>query len=117
MGSVLFRLVPKTRISVCTYRDIGARYVVKGVPLTDQLGDIVKFLEKVTAAGGGDDPEAVQAGLDWSIKQNKFQPRSRKIILLFGDAPPHISDKRHMFEIGQRLPERLRRHRQHGHLP
>lgn len=99
MGSVLFRIVPKTRISVCTYRDVGARYVVKGVPLTDNLGNIVKFLEKVSAAGGGDDPEAVQSGLEWSIKQNQFQQRSRKVILLFGDAPPHASDKDYCLKL------------------
>lgn len=93
MGSVLFRIVDKTRISVCTYRDVGARYVVKGLPLTDNLGDIVNFLEDVTAGGGGDDPEAVHAGLEWSINQNQFRPKARKIILLFGDAPPHLADK------------------------
>jgi len=93
MGSVLFRLVDKTRISVCTYRDEGARYVVKGLPLTDNLGDIVRFLGDVTAGGGGDDPEAVHSGLEWAINQNQFRPKARKVILLFGDAPPHAVDK------------------------
>ncbi len=93
IGSVLFRLIPKTRISVCTYRDVGATYIVKGLPLTDNLGDVINFLEDVTAAGGGDDPEAVDAGLNWAINQNRFRPRARKIILLFGDAPPHAADK------------------------
>ena len=67
--------------------------MVKGIPLTDNLGEIVKFLEDVTAGGGGDDPEAVHAGLEWSINQNQFRPKARKIILLFGDAPPHLADK------------------------
>ena len=93
MGAVLFRIVEKTRISVCTYRDIGAKYVVKGLPLTDNLGDIVDFLEGVSAGGGGDDPEAVHSGLEWSITQNQFRPNARKVVLLFGDAPPHAADK------------------------
>ncbi|MGI9515908.1 MAG: vWA domain-containing protein [Pirellulaceae bacterium] len=92
MGNVLFRMIPKTRISVCTYRDVGARYVVQGLPLTDNLGDIVNFLESISAAGGGDDPEAVNAGLEWAIQQNQFRPAARKVILLFGDAPPHAAD-------------------------
>ena len=105
MGSVLFRLVDKTRISVCTYRDQGAKYVVKGLPLTDNLGEIVKFLEDVSAGGGGDDPEAVNSGLEWSINQNQFRPKARKVILLFGDAPPHAADK----DICLRLASEFRR--------
>ena len=93
MGTVLFRIVEKTRISVCTYRDVGAKYVVKGLPLTDNLGDIIEFLQDVSAGGGGDDPEAVHAGLEWATTQNQFRPKARKVILLFGDAPPHAPDK------------------------
>ncbi len=93
MGSVLFRIVEKTRISVCTYRDVDSKYVVKGIPLTDNLGDIVNFLEDVSSGGGGDDPEAVHMGLEWSIKKNQFRDKARKVILLFGDAPPHAADK------------------------
>ncbi len=93
MGTVLFRIVEKTRISVCTYRDVGAKYVVKGLPLTDNLGDIIDFLADVTAGGGGDNPEAVNAGLEWATLQNQYRPKARKVILLFGDAPPHAGDE------------------------
>ena len=93
IGNVLFKLVPKTRISICTYRDKGDEYVVAGLPLTDNLARVVLFLEDITAAGGGDKPEAVDEGLRWSIEENEFGKRSRKVILLFGDAPPH-QDKR-----------------------
>ncbi len=92
MGSALFRMIPKTRIGICTYRDHDARYVVKGLPLSDDLGEIVRFLADVSAAGGGDDPEAVQAGIEWSIQQNQFREGARKVILLFGDSPPHTPD-------------------------
>ena len=34
IGQTLMTLIPKTRISVCTYRDKGDEYVVKGLPLT-----------------------------------------------------------------------------------
>ncbi|HMP78935.1 MAG TPA: vWA domain-containing protein [Pirellulaceae bacterium] len=89
IGSALLQLVPKTRIGLCTYRDHGDEYVVKGVPLTNELGQLVTFLESVHAAGGGDEPEAVDEGLAWSIQNNEFRRQARKIILLFGDAPPH----------------------------
>ena len=91
IGAVLFALVPKTRISICTYRDQGDAYVVKGLPLTDNLGEIVLFLRDIQASGGGDDPEAVDDGLQWSIEKNSFRPRARKVVLLFGDAPPRPS--------------------------
>ena len=34
----------------------------------------------------------VNAGLEWAIHQNQFRPAARKVILLFGDAPPHAAD-------------------------
>ena len=89
IGGALQQLVPKTRISICTYRDTNDEYEVKGLPLTDNLAQVVLFLEQITAKGGGDQPEAVDAGLRWAIDQNKFLRSARKVILIFGDAPPH----------------------------
>ena len=89
IGNALFKMIPRTRISVCTYRDNGDEFIVKGQELTDRLGKVVTFLEGVSAAGGGDDPESVDAGLDWAIKTNSWRRSARKVILIFGDAPPH----------------------------
>ncbi len=93
IGTALRQMIPKTRIGLCTYRDQGDEYVVKGQPLTDNLGQIVSFLEKTTAKGGGDKPEAVEEGLRWAIQNNRFRRGARKVILLFGDAPPHEDQK------------------------
>ncbi len=89
IGSTLLTLVPKARISICTYRDEGDQFVVRGVPLTNNIQDIDSYLSSIRADGGGDEPEAVHEGLRWSIEENEFRPRARKVILLFGDAPPH----------------------------
>ncbi len=89
IGSALIQLIPKTRISICTYRDEGDEFVVRGLPLTNELDAVIRFLDTVAADGGGDEPEAVHAGLQWSIAENEFRRQARKIILLFGDAPPH----------------------------
>ena len=89
IGTALRQMIPKTRIGLCTYRDQGDEYVVKGQSLTDNLGQIVSFLEKTNAKGGGDKPEAVEEGLRWAIENNRFRRGARKVILLFGDAPPH----------------------------
>ena len=88
IGKVLFGLIEKTRIAVCTYRDQGDEYVVKGLPLTDNLSEVVLYLENVNAAGGRDDPESVDQGIEWATQQ-PFRRSARKVVLLFGDAPPH----------------------------
>ena len=89
IGQTLITLIPKARISVCTYRDRGDEYVVKGLPLTTNIQDVSAYLSKIRAGGGGDHPEAVEEGLYWSSNQNQFRPTARKVILVFGDAPPH----------------------------
>ncbi len=92
IGNVLLQMVPKTRISVCTYRDTDDKYLVKGLPLTSDLSEVIDYLEEIEAGGGKDIPEGVDAGLNWSINQNSFRQNARKVILLFGDAPPHTQN-------------------------
>jgi DNA-directed RNA polymerase subunit RPC12/RpoP len=99
IGTTLMKLIPKTRISICTYRDQSDAYVVKGTPLTSNLNDVMSFLDGVDAAGGGDQPEAVVEGLKWSLEKNSFRRRARKIILLFGDYPPHEIDQSQCLEL------------------
>ena len=92
IGTTLFKLVPKARISLVTYRDNedkDSSYVVRILPLTSSLQEMQSWLSKIEAGGGGDHPEAVDEGLSWSIKQNQFRSSARKVILVFGDAPPH----------------------------
>jgi hypothetical protein len=89
IGSTLLKLVPKARIGLCTYRDEGDEYVAKGLPLTGDIAAIDRFLHSIDADAGGDEPEAVHRGLEWSVTNNAFRPQARKVILLFGDAPPH----------------------------
>ena len=91
IAKTMLKLVPKARISLCTYRDRGDAYVVRGIPLTNEVDRLRAFLYEVRAGGGGDAPEAVDAGLDWAIVNNDFRTRARKVILIFGDAPPHRS--------------------------
>jgi len=87
--STLVKLVPQARISICTYRDDGDEYVAKGLPLTSDMQSVSRYLAQIQAGGGGDTPEAVHEGLYWSVRNNQFKPRARKVILIFGDAPPH----------------------------
>lgn len=99
IGQTLTTLVPKARISICTYRDEGDEYVAKGLPLTGSIQDVSDYLSRVSAGGGGDHPEAVDEGLYWSVSQNNFRPAARKVILIFGDAPPHPEKLKRALEI------------------
>jgi hypothetical protein len=92
IGDTIIKLVPKARIGICTYRDEGEEYVVRGLPLTNDTQAIESYLRGVTADAGGDQPEAVQEGLRWAVEENQFRNNARKVILVFGDAPPHRSD-------------------------
>ncbi len=91
IGNALIQMIRRTRISICTYRDNGDDFVVKGLPLTDNIGKIVTYLNTIDAKGGGDMPEAVDEGLRWAIQNNTFNRNARKVILVFGDAPPHAN--------------------------
>jgi Mg-chelatase subunit ChlD len=101
IGQTLTALVPKARISICTYRDQGDEFVAKGLPLTSNIQDVSSYLARIEAGGGGDHPEAVEEGLYWSSGQNRFRPAARKVILLFGDAPPHEEKLKRCLEIAR----------------
>ena len=96
IGTTLVRLVPKARISLVTYRDEGSGYVVKDpiLPLTEDIQKVDEYLGPIIASGGGDHPEAVHEGLRAAIEKNDFRSSARKVILLFGDAPPHADKHR-----------------------
>jgi Mg-chelatase subunit ChlD len=101
IGQTLTTLVPKARISICTYRDEGDEFVAKGLPLSGSIQEVSEYLDRVSAGGGGDHPEAVDEGLYWSISQNNFRPSARKVILIFGDAPPHPEKQKRALELAE----------------
>ena len=99
IGETLTKLVPRVRIGICTYRDKDDEYLVKGLPLTNDILQVQSYLDDIYASGGGDQPEAVHAGLAWPMENNNFHARARKVILLFGDAPPHRAAKTRCLEL------------------
>jgi hypothetical protein len=103
IGNALLKLVPKTRISIVTYRDEASGYVVLEpiLPLTGDIQLVDQYLDPIHANGGGDHEEAVQAGLRAAIEQNEFRSGSRKVVLLFGDAPPHARDQAECLRLAQ----------------
>lgn len=76
------------------YRDSGDEYVVKDVPFTGNLRSFKKELNKQSAAGGGDTPEAMHQALETGLGL-KWRDDAIKVNLLVADAPPH---QRHISE-------------------
>lgn len=100
IGVALRTLIPKTRIGLVTYVDFSDRDdPAWGLPLTRDVQALETWMASVRASGGGDHPEAVQEGMKWAVDYNQFSPRAKKVILVFGDAPPHENDVEQCMKI------------------
>lgn len=93
MNTYIGALVGDTyRLAMVTYRDKNDEYVVRVEPFTHDYYKILIFVEGVHAAGGGDIPEAVHEGLRVATRKLRWRKGAKRVILLFGDAPPHDGD-------------------------
>jgi Mg-chelatase subunit ChlD len=103
--AVLAALVPQFRLGLVAYRDVGDAWRVKSVPLTAHHYEAVDFLDAVRAEGGGDRPEAVDEGLRVAAGM-KFGRKSRRILVLVGDAPPHDEAIESVRSLADELPRK-----------
>lgn len=81
-----------TRLSVNFYRDLGDEYVVRDFGFTSEIAECVKQLNAQEAAGGGDEPEALDQALDHALSsQGADHAWTGDVKLLFVvlDAPAH----------------------------
>ena len=94
--AVVNRLVPNAKLGLVTYRDskqydpTDYEFTTKSRPLTQDIKTLVDFLGPIEAYGGGDAPEAIYEGLVDAIgPKMQWRPDAKRIIIVFGDAPPH----------------------------
>lgn len=74
------------------YRDHGDEYITRASELTANISKTIQFIQQQTAAGGGDEPEALDEALEIAIRNMNWSPDSRtKLLFVVMDAPPHIS--------------------------
>ncbi|MEM1213979.1 MAG: VWA domain-containing protein [Planctomycetota bacterium] len=79
------------RLSLVVYRDTTDDYVVRVSDWTRDVDAFLGLLDKQSAGGGGDYPEAVDqalraaAGLDWDPDPSA----AARVVFLVGDAPSH----------------------------
>jgi len=96
--NVVKYLVPNARLGLVTYRDLKKydlddfEYTVRFQKLTkgddDGIRKLQRFLRETEAYGGGDIPEAVFDGVKAAIQKSGWRQGGKKIIIVFGDAPP-----------------------------
>jgi Mg-chelatase subunit ChlD len=82
------------RFGLVAFRDQGDDYVTRSWDFTGDTGQFGVNLANVTAGGGGDTPESVNAGLYEAINlpgwADNSSGRHLRMIVLVGDAPPHL---------------------------
>lgn len=84
---------PKVEFSIVAYRDRKDAFLVKGRQFTASIDSFQLALEEVKAGGGGDYPEDIEAGLNWSLDSLAWRDTSLKFVFLVADAPPHMEKK------------------------
>ncbi len=100
---------PDLRIALVAYRDLGDAYVTRTYDFTGDMDEVFGHLSAFRAEGGGDTPEHVSAAMHDAVHRLTWSsgPALRMIILV-GDAPPHLDYqdgfdyRRHVGEARQR---------------
>ncbi len=95
------------RLASVFYRDRGDAYLAKHAPFTDRYEDAVSFIQDQSAGGGGDFPEAVDAGMEEALQKLTWSPKAlARICFLVLDAPPHIENKAQIEALTQQYAEK-----------
>lgn len=79
-------------IGLVEYRDHPPQdnsFITRVYPLTANLKQMQKNIDKLIANGGGDGPEAVYRGVYDACEQMPWRQYSCRFVILVGDAPPH----------------------------
>ncbi len=80
------------QVALVEYRDHPPQeksFVTRVYALTPDLAKAQKSIEKLSASGGGDYPEAVYDGVAAACRELDWREHSLRFAVLVGDAPPH----------------------------
>lgn len=73
------------------YKDHGDEYVTRTSELSSDISKTIGFIQKQTAAGGGDEPEAIDEAMEMAVMHMNWSPDARtKLLFVVMDAPPHM---------------------------
>ena len=72
------------------YRDHSDEYLTRKSDFSDNIDQTLEFIKTQNPSGGGDYPEAVEAGLDIAINTLQWSENAvARLLFLVLDAPPH----------------------------
>lgn len=83
-------VVGTLRVAMVAYRDRRDEFETKGWDFTSDVDLARSHLWSLGAAGGGDTPEAVYPALKMAYGRFTWDPASTRVLVLVGDAPPHV---------------------------
>jgi hypothetical protein len=95
-----------TRYGLVLYRDLGDEYVTRSFPFTESVDEFRKNLAEQHTAGGGDEPEAMERGLEEATKLQWGDRDTVRVMFLITDAPPHEKDINRALAAVNRLRSR-----------
>ncbi len=81
---------PKIRFGMVLYKDRGDEYDTRVIPLTADLEKFRAELNQVTAGGGGDNPEDLQAALQDSMEKINWNKDGIRLCYIITDATAHL---------------------------
>ncbi|MCU1457278.1 MAG: hypothetical protein JWL73_1370 [Actinomycetia bacterium] len=82
---------PEVHFALTVFRDRGDAYVTRTFDFTGNVTDFTDALGAISAQGGGDTPESVNAALDDAIHKPAWRGADTvKLLFLVGDAAPHL---------------------------
>jgi len=81
---------PDIRFGMVLYKDKEDGYDTLRVPFTKDLDAFRQTLNKVTAEGGGDTPEDLQAALKAAVHGMRWNDQAIRLAFIITDAPPHL---------------------------
>ncbi|MBK7894466.1 MAG: VWA domain-containing protein [Anaerolineaceae bacterium] len=76
------------RLGLVAYGDAGKQDPVQLFALTENRALFAENLATLTAVGGGDYPEDLNAGFYQAVTSLDWRPNALKLLILLGDAPP-----------------------------
>lgn len=81
---------PEIRFGLVSYRDRGDDYVTRSSQFTPDVIAFQQELQLVVAAGGGDEPEALNEALHVAVQEMNWRDDAIRLVFLVADAPPHL---------------------------
>ena len=92
------------RVGLVEYKDRGDEFTTRLYPMSGDLQRFSASIEKLSAAGGGDIPEAMNVGLHDAITKLEWNDAApARLLFVIGDAPPHAHDQGPSYAESARL--------------